>query len=439
METGQVAPHPSHEHTDSDGTPALPTGRALVAQALPFLFALALGLLLLPLQEASIDASQLAVAVAAIIAVVVGGIAVLSRPSTPTWIVTAFPYLYLVAVALLREATGGSRSGYVALLFLAPFWVALTQARRQVVLVTLAMFLVQVAQSFLDVDTRTGIAIRSALLTTVVIGIMSLAVQRSVDAQRRATRQAERDAAERARTNAELAESNLALERSNRDLEQFAYVSSHDLQEPLRMIRSFSQLFMQRYGANIEPEGRELLDFVVDGADRAQALVADLLDYSRVGSSAQPFARVELDDVVEQAIDVLAPSIEDSQARVFRSDGMPAVHGDRAQLERLVVNLVGNAIKYRHPDRAPEIRIASTVDGNRVRMEVSDNGIGFDAEHQDRIFLMFQRLHARGDYDGTGIGLAICSRIVERHGGSITATSTPGEGSTFAVTLDVAS
>lgn len=400
------------------------------------MFAIALGLALLPIQQAPTDQGMLALAIAAIVAVIALGVALVRAPSLPRWTYRSLPYVYLLSIVLLRDATGGTRSGYVALLFLAPFWVALGDTRRQVVLVTLAMFTAQVAQGVLGDDVQTGIAVRGALLTTVVIGMMSLAVQSNVSAQRVAKGRLRREADARAEANERLAATNAALERSNRDLEQFAYVSSHDLQEPLRMIRSFSQLFMKRHGDQVDADGRELLDFVVDGAERAQALVSDLLEYSRVGTSELDVVPIPLDDVVERAIDVLAPQIEEAGARVFREPGMPSVLGNPAQVERVVVNLIGNAIKYRDPSRTPEIRVAADRSGNDVRVDVMDNGIGFDDEHAERIFKMFQRLHAHGEYDGTGIGLAICARIVERHGGTIAAHGEPGAGATFTFTLE---
>lgn len=400
-----------------------PDSRAetLGQRALPFLFAIGLGLVLLPVQNTPIDFSLLAWSMAAIATLIGLAFVAVRVPALSTWLPRVLPYLFLLSIVLLREATGGSRSGYVALMFLAPFWVALSDTRTQVVLITVAMFIAQVMQGLLGADLSPGVAIRSALLITVVIGMMSLAVQASVSA--------------RAIANARLAESNEALARSNRDLEQFAYVSSHDLQEPLRMIRSFSQLFMQRHSSKLDEDSLELLDFVVDGAERAQALVTDLLEYSRVGSSERPFEQLNLDDVIERAIDVLAPTIEEADARVYRAPLTLSINGDPAQLERLFVNLIGNAIKYRDPQRPPELRIEGAQIGNEVRVSIQDNGIGFEDDHQERIFMMFQRLHARGEYAGTGIGLAICARIVERHGGSIHATGRPGIGSTFTFTL----
>ena len=301
------------------------------------------------------------------------------------------------------------------------------------------MFVAFAFQGLVETDFSTPSPLRGALLTSVVIGIMSLAVHRKVGRLRLIDAELRRESDARAAAIEELAETNAALERSNRDLEQFAYVSSHDLQEPLRMIRSFSQLFMQRHGDSIDDEGKELLGFVTNGAERAQRLVSDLLEFSRVGSSSKAFEPVELDAVLARAIDVLTPALEDAGGRIVHEPGMPRIQGDAAQLERLFVNLIGNAIRYRSDDRPLEIHIDGRPVGSRWEVTVRDNGIGFDNEHAERIFKMFQRLHGRDEYGGTGIGLAICERIVERHGGHIRALGEPGVGSTFTFTLETRS
>lgn len=203
------------------------------------------------------------------------------------------------------------------------------------------------------------------------------------------------------------------------------------------MIRSFTQLFMQRHGDRVDDEGKELLGFVTSGAERAQRLVADLLEFSRVGTSSREFETVELDEVVARATEVLAGTVDEAGARVDIETGMPAVHGDPAQLERLFVNVIGNAIRYRSTDRTAEISISGRATGTLWEVTVRDNGIGFDNEHSERIFKMFHRLHGRDEYAGTGIGLAICERIAERHGGSIHAHGEPGVGSTFTFTLEL--
>ena len=422
--------------TAHDAVP--PPNEGVFHRGLPFLFAIALGLALLPVQDTPIDLTRLGLSLAMLAAMF--GVALLldRRPARmPDWFVVLLPYLFLVAIALLRSGTGGTRSGYAALLFLAPFWVALYDRRRwQVIGVTAAMFVAIALQGLVEEDFSTPAPLRGALLTTVVVGIMSLAVHRKVGQLRGIDAKLREESEARAGANEELAATNEALERSNRDLEQFAYVSSHDLQEPLRMIRSFTQLFMQRHGEHLNDEGKELLGFITGGAERAQRLVTDLLEFSRVGTSRREFETVELDDVVASAIDVLATSIEESGATVEHAPGMPRIHGDPSQLERLFVNLVSNSIRYRSTDRSPEIRIAGRAVGPLWEVTVTDNGIGFEDEHASRIFKMFQRLHGRDEYGGTGIGLAICERIVERHGGTIHAHGEPGAGSTFTFTLE---
>jgi signal transduction histidine kinase len=410
----------------------------LLARSIPFAFAVALGLALLPLQGNPIDWSLLVPAVAAITCVLAMGLAIAFRPSLPTWWLRLIPYLFLLSVVLLRAATGGPRSGYVALLYLAPFWVALTDTRRQVLCVTFAMFVAQAAQAAVWGDLLSATVVRGALMNTVVVGIMSLAVQANVSAVHRAKARLRAEADARSRANAQLEATNEALARSNHDLEQFAYVSSHDLQEPLRMIRSFTQLFMQRKGSTLDDEGRELLGFVIDGSERAQALVSDLLEFARVGTEDAPRTRVDLAAVALRARTELAAQLDAAGGRIEVAPDLPPVLGDPAQLERVLVNLLGNAIKYRAPERPPTVRIDAHLADGHVVVDVADNGIGFDEEQAGRIFQMFQRLRPRGEYDGTGIGLAICARIVERHGGTITARSTPGAGSTFTFTLEAA-
>jgi signal transduction histidine kinase len=410
----------------------------LLTRSIPFAFAIALGLALLPLQGTPIDWALLVPAVVAIACVLAAGLVVAFRPSVPLWVLRLLPYLFLLSIVLLRSATGGPRSGYVALLYLAPFWVALTDTRRQVLWVTFAMFVAQAAQAAVWDDLYSATVVRGALMNTVIVGIMSLAVQANVSATHRAKARLRAEADAREHANAQLAATNEALARSNHDLEQFAYVSSHDLQEPLRMIRSFTQLFMQRHGATLDDEGRELLGFVVDGSERAQALVSDLLEFARVGTGDAPRSRVDLDAVAQRAMVELAAQVDAADARIEIAPDLPGVLGDAAQLERVLVNLLGNAIKYRAPERAPVVRVDARLADDRVVVEVTDNGIGFDEAQAGRIFQMFQRLRPRGEYDGTGIGLAICARIVERHGGTITARSTPGSGSTFTFTLEAA-
>jgi len=224
-----------------------------------------------------------------------------------------------------------------------------------------------------------------------------------------------------------------ALQRSNTEFEQLAYVASHDMQEPLRKIASYLQLLAQRYEGRLDADADEFIGYAVDGAKRMQALINDLLAFSRVGTKAKPFAPTDCNAIVRTALADLQIAIEECDAQIEVGE-LPTVMGDATQLPQLFRNLLSNAIKFRR-DVAPRIRVHAEPSGASWRFEVSDNGIGIAAEYFERIFIIFQRLHGRSRYAGTGIGLAICKKIVERHGGQIEVRSTPGEGSTFAFTL----
>jgi light-regulated signal transduction histidine kinase (bacteriophytochrome) len=234
---------------------------------------------------------------------------------------------------------------------------------------------------------------------------------------------------ERRRAEQQLARYTQELARSNAELEQFAYVASHDLQEPLRMVASFTQLLAKRYQGRLDQDADEFIGYAVDGATRMQRLINDLLAYSRVGTRGRAFQPKDGNDVFRQARDNLAKSIEDSGAIIFQ-DRLPTVMGDEMQLIQLFQNLVGNAIKFRGPE-PPQIQVSAAKNGREWVFAVKDNGIGMAPEHQERIFSIFQRLHQRSEYPGTGIGLAICKKIVERHGGHIWVESQVGAGSTF--------
>jgi PAS domain S-box-containing protein len=227
------------------------------------------------------------------------------------------------------------------------------------------------------------------------------------------------------------------LKRSNEDLERFAYVSSHDLQEPLRNVVIFTQLLKQKYGGRMGEEADEYLRFVVDAGKRMQALISDLLEYSRVGTRAGGMARTESEAVLQETLTALKPRIGRCNAHITH-DPLPLVMADPTQLGQVFQNLIGNAIKFRRQDAQPEIHVSARSLDGMVRFSVRDNGIGIDPEYFDRIFVIFQRLHGQEEYEGTGIGLALCKKIIERHGGQIWVESGVGKGSTFFFTLPAA-
>ncbi len=243
-----------------------------------------------------------------------------------------------------------------------------------------------------------------------------------------------RDRTAEKKTEQDLISKTSDLVRSNRDLEQFAYVASHDLQEPLRMVTSYTQLLARRYQGQLSSEADEFIHFAVDGAIRMQALINALLAYSRVDSRGKPMVQCDLNSVLDHALDNLKLTMEESGVSIVRGD-LPRVVGDPVQLMQLLQNLVGNALKFRVKGTPPVVKIMAEKEGDFWRVSVSDNGIGIDPQFFERIFVIFQRLHTREEYPGTGIGLAMCKRIVERHGGTISVDSTPGHGAIFTFTL----
>lgn len=231
-----------------------------------------------------------------------------------------------------------------------------------------------------------------------------------------------------------LAEEALAeLQRSNAELEQFAYVASHDLQEPLRMVGSYTQLLARRYAGLLDDDAKTFIGFAVEGAERMQSLINDLLEISRLGNSGNILAPVSMESVMERTRLNLRASIVESGVLIDQGP-LPIVNGDEVQLTQLMQNLITNAIKFRGHE-PPHIKIAAKELRGFWTFSVEDNGIGIDPAYKERIFVIFQRLHTRADYPGTGIGLALCKRIVERHGGKIRVESTLGAGSTFSFTL----
>jgi signal transduction histidine kinase len=247
------------------------------------------------------------------------------------------------------------------------------------------------------------------------------------------------DITEHKRAEEELKQTMAELARSNKELEQFAYVASHDLQEPLRMVASYVQLLARRYQGRLDADADEFIAYAVDGASRMQGLINDLLAYSRVGTRGKPFEPTNCEAVLEQALTNLQVAIRDNDA-VVTHDPLPTVMADATQLVQLFQNLIGNAVKFRS-EQPPCVHVSAseTFEVSKPskvwRFSVQDNGIGIDPEYHERIFMIFQRLHTREEYPGTGIGLAVCKKIVERHGGRIWVESQPRKGSTFYFTI----
>ena len=251
------------------------------------------------------------------------------------------------------------------------------------------------------------------------------------------------DVTERKRAEATLRRQAGELARSNAELEQFAYVASHDLQEPLRKIQAFGDRLKTRCGAALSVEGLDYLQRMQNAAGRMQTLINDLLSYSRVATNSRAFAPVDLAEIARHVVSDLESRIDQAGANVS-VEPLPVISGDRLQMSQLLQNLIGNALKFHKPGVPPQVAVRANVgpDPNGgpwdvCRIAVEDNGIGFDDKYTDRIFQLFQRLHGRNEYEGTGIGLAICRKIARRHGGVITAHSTPGVGSRFVVTLPI--
>ena len=251
---------------------------------------------------------------------------------------------------------------------------------------------------------------------------------------------ATRDITERKESEALLLELNNRLKQradelaaSNVELERFAYIASHDMQEPLRMITSFLQLFKKKYEDQIDETAEQYIHFAVDGADRMKKLIMDLLEYSRVGSNKDDYAFIESNILLQEVVNVFYSRIEEMKASIV-IEHLPDLRGNRTQLFQLFQNLIGNALKY-HSGESPEIRISGTEEANQFVFHVKDNGIGIKPVFFEKIFVLFQRLHHKNEYSGTGIGLAICKKIVEKHGGKIWVASEPGKGSCFSFSI----
>jgi signal transduction histidine kinase len=232
---------------------------------------------------------------------------------------------------------------------------------------------------------------------------------------------------------AELKEANASLLHSNRELEQFAYVASHDLQEPLRAVNSYTQLLARKYEGNLDAKADKYIGYIIEGATRMQQLINDLLEFSRVGTRAKELKPTDCEAVLSQVRDNLKVAIAESNA-VVTHEPLPTVMGDETQLIQLLQNLISNAIKFRR-EEPPRVHVSAVQREKEWAFEVRDNGIGMESEYFERIFMIFQRLHSRSEYPGNGIGLANCKKIVDRHGGCIWVESTPGVGTTFHFTI----
>jgi len=236
------------------------------------------------------------------------------------------------------------------------------------------------------------------------------------------------------RTN-ELKEAVVNLSRSNQELEQFAYVASHDLQEPLRMVSSYTQLLERRYKDKLDQDATDFINYAVDGANRMQRLINDLLEFSRVTTKGKPLVKLDLSAALGQAVANLQNKIQETGSMIVNDD-LPFAYGDEGQLIRVFQNLLDNAMKFRG-EAPPRINISAKNFDNTVQISIADNGIGIEKIYSERVFTIFQRLHTKAEYPGTGIGLAICKRTIERHGGKIWLESEPGIGTTFYFTLNI--
>ena len=281
----------------------------------------------------------------------------------------------------------------------------------------------EIANVEVRMETREGEAFDASLSATAVHEDGEIVASRSVI----------RDISDLKETERELREQTERLEQSNRELEQFAYLASHDLQEPLRMVASYTQLLARRYGDELDEKAQRYIAYAVEGAERMKALINDLLTYSRVNRPDGEWTEVDLEEVMEVVAANLKLKIEETGADLQWGE-LPTISGDETLLVQLFQNLVENALKFRGED-LPQVRVEAEEGGGEVRLTVEDNGIGFDPKNADRIFQIFQRLHERGEYDGTGTGLAIVEKVVDFHGGEVEVDSEVGVGTTFAVTL----
>lgn len=268
------------------------------------------------------------------------------------------------------------------------------------------------------------------LLLLLGAGLWSRTLRRAV---RSRTLELRKENAARKRAQTQLARTIQELERSNQELEQFAYVASHDLQEPLRMVKSYLNLLSSRYRERLDPDARDFIAFAVDGAVRMQSMISDLLTYSRAGKADRPLEPTALDAPLDRALGNLKIAIEEGGAKILRQP-LPTLPVEAAQIQQLFQNLIGNALKFNRSE-TPQVEITASEKAEGWIFAVADNGIGIDPKEFDRLFVLFKRLHGRDQFSGTGIGLALCKKIVERHGGRIWIESAPGQGTTFFFSL----
>jgi signal transduction histidine kinase len=347
----------------------------------------------------------------------------------------------LVATLLLRHALVpfiGTGTLYITL-FPAMFIVAVTLGSGPALFGTILMLVLiemSLVEPYGQMKWSLSLAIRAGILlpATFYVGMVGHRLRDARDRlEDRVKERTEELTRHRDHLDELVKERTKDLTRSNHDLEQFAYVASHDLQEPLRAVSGFVGILKQQYSAELNAEAREYIDLSIEGAERMQNLIHDLLIFSRVGSKGIVFASIKLSDAFEGAVENLRALIIEKKARITHGE-LPVVMADQIQMTQLFQNLIANAIKF-HGKNSPEVHVDATYADSKWVIRVKDNGIGIEPQYFDRIFLIFQRLHTRSVYPGTGIGLALCKKIVERHGGSISVESTPGEGTTFIFTI----
>ncbi len=381
-------------------------------------------------------------------------------PTRPGWVV---PFHCLSLIALMvqgcllcyqsfitRPETVGWQTGATGALFISilAVFVMAAGARRFLILITgvpLTLMLVGFAVNMVLTPQEFALFIDPIVagVVTVAMGLFQEGMTRREFAMRwlagRRKEELEEEVSHHQSTTVQLRRQSRELRSSNEELDQFANTVSHDLREPLRVISGFLGL-IERQLRKDDPDMHKVHLFIgksLDGAARMDRLIADLLSYARVGTRGRTFRAVNLGEVLEDVLKGLAVAIKESGAEIQVEGDLPTVTGDRSQLLQLVQNLISNAVKYRRPDQPPKIRVSGERDGGKVSIVVQDNGIGIPAQYLEDIFEVFRRLHTREEYEGTGMGLAICKKIAERHAGDLTVSSVEGEGSTFTVTFDM--